>query len=362
MGLCASSMTPEQKAQAAMNKEIEKANQRAAKAEEAKVKLLLLGAGESGKSTIFKQMKVLYGTGMTDDERRMMTPVVYSNVIGAMKILIGAAKEYDHSVQDLASMKTVEDAFDEAPVDEAMGVAIKSLWADPGIQGAWNDRSKFQIIDSVQSYFQKIDDIAAPDYMATTDDILLARVRTSGIVEETYNIDGVDFVMYDVGGQRNERKKWIHCFENVTAVIFVAAISEYNQMLYEDQSQNRMDEALELFTEISNSKWFTKSAMILFLNKRDLLEEKILKFPIQGALGKYDDFPLAGVAGEEADVDTYYKEAVQYFRKKFLGCRKSGEMYDHVTCATDTANVNVVFNACKEIILKGNLAASGFMD
>ena len=75
---------------------------------------------------------------------------------------------------------------------------------------------------------------------------------TSGIVEEKYVIDGVEFVMYDVGGQRNERKKWIHCFDNVTAVIFVAAISEYDQVLYEDNTQNRIIEAVNLMlrTEI----------------------------------------------------------------------------------------------------------------
>ena len=148
---------------------------------------------------------------------------------------------------------------------------------------------------------------------------------------------------------------------HVTAVIFVAAISEYNQMLYEDSSQNRMDEALELFNEIANSKWFNNSSMILFLNKRDLLHEKVLKFPIKGS--KYPDFAYDGVGGSaEADHETYYNEAVNYFRGKFLALNKREAMYDHVTCATDTANVQVVFNACKEIILKGNLAASGFMD
>lgn len=81
--------------------------------------------------------------------------------------------------------------------------------------------------------------------------------------------------MYDVGGQRNERKKWIHCFDEVTAVIFVAAISEYDQVLYEDNTQNRLVEAINLFEEICNSRWFEKTSMILFLNKRDLFEDKI---------------------------------------------------------------------------------------
>jgi len=41
--------------------------------------------------------------------------------------------------------------------------------------------------------------------------------------------------MFDVGGQRSERKKWIHCFEGVTAIIFIVAMSEYDLTLAEDQ-------------------------------------------------------------------------------------------------------------------------------
>lgn len=61
----------------------------------------------------------------------------------------------------------------------------------------------------------------------------------SGIVVDKYEIEGTTFEMYDVGGQRNERKKWIHCFDNVTAVIYVAALSEYNQGMFEDANTNR---------------------------------------------------------------------------------------------------------------------------
>ncbi len=75
------------------------------------------------------------------------------------------------------------------------------------------------------------------------------------------------FKIYDVGGQRNERKKWIHSFENVAAVLFVSALNHYNAVLFEDEKKNAMHEAIELFNEICNSKWFRKSEMILFLNK-----------------------------------------------------------------------------------------------
>jgi len=157
-------------------------------------------------------------------------------------------------------------------------------------------------------------------------DILRSRVRTTGIVEESfvaktnttrccvlgnipcslifvrYVIEGKEFVVIDVGGQRNERKKWIHCFEDVTAIIFIAALSAYDSVLFEDSTTNRMYEALDLFDRyvvlcepekvsrlvtlrmsrsVINSPWFAKTDVILFLNKDDLFREKIAKLSMK---------------------------------------------------------------------------------
>ena len=118
---------------------------------------------------------------------------------------------------------------------------------------------------------ENLDRICKPNYLPTQDDVLHARVRTSGIVEDKYVIDGVNFTMFDVGGQRNERKKWIHAFDGVTAVIFVAALNEYDLVLYEDNKTARIAEAVKLFEEISNSQWFAKTSIILFLNKSEYI-------------------------------------------------------------------------------------------
>lgn len=193
-------------------------------------------------STIFKQMKVIYGEQYTETERKQMLPTVYSNIIQAIKVLCEQAVIFN-----LVGQVRAKEQFDMIrAIDEndsitvVIGDAIKSLWNDPGIQAVWDRRSEFQIIESVKYYFGRIDVIKMPDYLPDKDDILYSRVRTSGIVTERYIIDNTVFEMYDVGGQRNERKKWIHCFEGVTAVIFVAALSEYDQKLFEDASTNRM--------------------------------------------------------------------------------------------------------------------------
>ena len=104
--------------------------------------------------------------------------------------------------------------------------------------------------------------------------------------------------MVDVGGQRSERRKWIHCFESVTSIIFVTSLSEYDQVLLEeknqvrkwiqitisptDGSQNRMAESLVLFESVINSRWFLCTSIILFLNKIDIFKNKLpkVRFPL----------------------------------------------------------------------------------
>ena len=355
MGVC-SSLDAEGREAAKRTQEFEKIMAAEHRAETMKIKLLLLGAGESGKSTIFKQMKLIYGEGFDLATRMGMRTVIYSNVIQGTKVLIEAAAKLEMplgAVEELGAA-FLKDVDDKDKIDDALAATIGELWADPNIQDIFDKRAEFQLFDSYNKFARDIERIGDEDYEPTVNDVLRSRVRTSGIVEERYVIDNGQFVMYDVGGQRNERKKWIHCFENVTAVIFVAAISEYDQVLYEDHTQNRMVEALNLFDEICNLQWFTNTSMILFLNKRDLYEAKIASVDIRDkATNRFLDYEggCDGEAGKE------------YFTRKFKECNKSDEkkVFHHVTCATDTDNVDVVFHSCTEIILKENLGNAGLV-
>ncbi|KAL3777782.1 hypothetical protein HJC23_008899 [Cyclotella cryptica] len=356
MGACLSSTSTEQKAAAKASKEVEKLMAKQFEVDNSKIKLLLLGAGESGKSTIFKQMRVLFGAPLTEEEKQQITPVVYNNTITSMKILCTETKSmgYEQDVVAKEMFDLMLSIDDQCEINQEIGSAIKALWADPGLLLTWKRRAEFQIVESVKYYFNEIDRIMKDDYVATQQDMLLARVRTSGIVTEKYIIDVLDFEMYDVGGQRNERKKWIHCFDDVTAVIFVAALSEYDQALFEDASTNRMVEAVQLFGEICDNKFFASSSIILFLNKKDLYEEKIKDVHI-GDVPAFADFST-----KPGDAD-YYENGIKYFLEMFLAENKnpSRQVYSHPTCATDSKNVEVVFNSCKDIIMRGNMEAMG---
>jgi len=293
MGLCASKDAADAglKDQKAKSKELERQMVAEQKADQQVNKLLLLGAGESGKSTLFKQMITIYGKGFSLEDRKEYIHVVYSNILLSMKTLCDQSDKLAQrgvpgtkiQPQHSASKKFIEDLKDET-VDSKTAQHMTALWTDPGIQKTYEHRAMYQLNDSTRYFLEKIQEIGAKDYLPSEQDVLRSRVRTTGIVESNFLIDGNHFKMMDVGGQRNERKKWLHCFSGVTAILFVAALSEYDQVLFEDEETNRMVEALNLFDEICNYKVFKKTSMILFLNKRDLFAEKIQKVSLKKGL------------------------------------------------------------------------------
>lgn len=360
-GLC-STMTPEERAQLQaqkkLDRQIEKDTALERDADDALKKLLLLGAGESGKSTLFKQMVSLYGKGYSEKERKTYRTVVYGNTISAIKCLLENLHELSATIGCKIDEENLERAamLTELTGDENLTAeicdAIEVLWTkDSGIKTIFENRAKFQFPDSGPYFFGRMADMIKEDYIPTQQDVLRSRVRTTGIVETSFEIEGNNFKMFDVGGQRNERKKWIHCFENVSCVVFVAAISEYDQVLFEDDSTNRVTEALNLFDEICNSRWFTETSIILFLNKRDLFMEKIQKVPLHKCFNDY--------CGAENDYDM----GCEYFREKFESKNRcqSKEIYTHVTCATDPGNVAHVFESVKDILIKQSLRDGGLM-
>jgi GTPase SAR1 family protein len=195
-----------------------------------------------------------------------------------------------------------------------------------------------------------LDRVTSPDYLPSEDDILRSRARTTGITEITFNAGGVNFRMVDVGGQRSERKKWIHCFQEVTGLIFCVSMSEYDLKLYEDETVNRMHESIMLFDEICNCQWFNDTAVLLFLNKSDLFAEKIKTIDLKVCFPDY-------TGGCD------YQKAAEYISTKFASLNRndSKEIYAHITCATNTDNIKFVFDTVKEVVMRASLAKSGIL-
>ena len=127
---------------------------------------------------------------------------------------------------------------------------LKSLWSDSGIQEAFERRAEYQLTDSMGYFYDHIDRISVADYVPTQQDILYCRKTTKGVHEFRLNISNVPFLFVDVGGQRTQRQKWLQCFDKVTAILFLASSSEFDQKLLEDKTMNRVEESRNIFDTI----------------------------------------------------------------------------------------------------------------
>ncbi|GAA6003997.1 guanine nucleotide-binding protein subunit alpha [Rhodotorula paludigena] len=346
------------KQSAAIDAELRRARQEEAKT----VKCLMLGAGESGKSTLVKQMRLMYANPYSDRERHDYKEIVFTNALQSMQAVIrgfevcNVALPQQHiPTAEYLLLVHSEDATDPSTGDIEPGVrnAIIALWAEPATKEVVARSSQFQLNDSAQYFFDAMPRLGEPRYVPTDQDILRTRVRSTGIVEEVFAVKAHRLRVFDVGGQRSERKKWIHCFENVSVLVFVAAISEYDQVLFEDSTVNRLAEATMLWESIAGSRWFTQSAFVLMLNKVDLFTNKIL-----GAgppLGAY--FP--DYTGPPRDLEA----AKNYMRAKFIALnpRKDRGLYVHLTCATDTNQARVVLAAVMDQVLTRLLSEVGLL-
>ncbi|XP_059093307.1 guanine nucleotide-binding protein G(q) subunit alpha isoform X6 [Tigriopus californicus] len=343
-------LSEEQKEQKRINAEIERQLKKDKRDARRELKLLLLGTGESGKSTFIKQMRIIHGSGYTDDDKRGFIKLVFQNIFMAMQSMIRAMDmlkipyENGDSSEKADLVRSVD--FETVTTFESPYVeAIKDLWNDKGISECYDRRREYQLTDSAKYFIEDVDRIGEPGYLPSEQDILRSRVPTTGIIEYPFDLDGVVFRMVDVGGQRSERRKWIHCFENVTSIIFLVALSEYDQILFESDNENRMEESKALFKTIITYPWFQHSSVILFLNKKDLLEEKIMYSHLVDYFPEYDGPQKDAIAARE------------FILRMFVDLNPDTEkiIYSHFTCATDTENIRFVFAAVKDTILQLNL-------
>lgn len=359
----------EEKRRREANKKIEKQLAKDKQLYRATHRLLLLGAGESGKSTLVKQMRILHTEGFSEQERLQKVEDIWKNVRDAILTITGA-------MSTLTPPLEVEKPENQDRLDYIQDVAsgpdfefteefwenTEALWHDKGVLTCYDRSNEYQLIDCAKYFLDKVSEIREPNYSPSEQDILRCRVLTSGIFETRFSVDRVNFHMFDVGGQRDERRKWIQCFNDVTAIIFVTACSSYNMVLREDPNMNRLRESLDLFKSIWNNRWLRTISIILFLNKQDILEEKIKagRSKLETYFPDYAEYQTPPDAVHDAADHNEVVRAKYFIRDKFLRIStETGDgkhfCYPHFTCAVDTENIRRVFNDCRDIIQRMHL-------
>jgi len=194
-------------------------------------------------------------------------------------------------------------------------------------------------------------EIVSPNYQPPIEAILLARRKSTGIQEVELPVGNSKLIVVDVGGQRSERRKWLPCFSGVTAVIFIAALDEYDKVLDEDGRTPRIKESLDTFRDLLNQEVFVQKKVILFLNRYDLFKEKISFAPLHNF--------FEGISPEEgSDVKKAVRYMINLYQEKMKekNCECAAV---HLTCALDTSLCKKLFSDIIDQIITVSLSQSG---
>ncbi|KAH8116109.1 G-alpha-domain-containing protein [Phellopilus nigrolimitatus] len=248
------------------------------------------------------------------------------------------------------------DAHDPTRVLHACGPDLLQLWADERVRALLR-RNKLRLEEMPGFFLDSLDRITSLTYLPTDDDILKARLKTLGVTEYRFtmkagNAVSHDWRVYDVGGQRSLVPAWVPFFDDMNAIIFLAPISCFDQVLMEDNSVNRLEDSVLLWKSVAANPLLAKTNLVLFLNKCDVLRAK-LRAGIR--LGKY--------VISYGDRPNDFEHASDYLRRKFYNIHNDHspeprQFYSHFTSVTDTKTTSVILENVADMVLRANLKNS----
>ncbi|CAL6067548.1 G-protein_alpha subunit [Hexamita inflata] len=303
------------------------------------MKILLLGAGEGGKSTWVKQMRLLYQNGFTSVERNYYKTIIFQNVIKST-----VAISQNTAIPELQNL--LKCPLTPASLSDSVISTLNNLLQNTEFQNALLNTP---IVDNYTYFISRLPFLA--NNLPTNQDILLARVKTHIETPFTCTLNKLKYIFYDVAGQRPARSTWNHRLSEANAFIFFCSLSDFDQTLIEDATTNRLRESLQLWTELVNSPLLEKVPVILCLNKMDLLVEKL-------KTRRFSDY-ISEYKGENEA-----KSVADYVQGLFVAANKvNAKIRPYKVFQTSISDQGLIQNVCKsvfEFMLQAVLKQVGF--
>jgi hypothetical protein len=247
---------------------------------------------------------------------------------------------------------------------ESMVNKINELWSDPAMKNTWRNRRRSHVMDNTPYFFDNMLQILSDGFELTFEEYVLIRDQTTGITVKQFEAQTpfgqYVFKVTDVGGQRSERRKWLKLFDNVNTVMFLMGLSGYDQVLFEDNSRNCLEERLDLFKNTCHNKVFSSTDWVIFFNKIDIFEDKIKHVPFTVY---QPSFPEA-----QKHSSRHVREYIQQqFHDIFFeelsaeGKLQRGGIFFHYTCATKEESVSRIIHKVQIDIIKSQMKRMGYL-
>eukprot|EP01126_Amoeba_proteus_P017036 TRINITY_DN1804_c1_g1_i4.p1 TRINITY_DN1804_c1_g1~~TRINITY_DN1804_c1_g1_i4.p1 ORF type:complete len:353 (-),score=77.17 TRINITY_DN1804_c1_g1_i4:71-1129(-) len=323
-------------------------------------KVLLLGTGNSGKSTFCKQLSLLYGGNNQYLEYQRVPKtflqLIEDSILFSIQAISRYITEQDQvgwppsdlvSITDRGQSLSKQNFFDDVTLFFQDDM-VKRVLAEKGdylfLPGGTYGMT--HIINNLPKYY-------APNFVPSDEDLVTVRIKTTGINETYFEANRTHFVICDVGGQRSERRKWIKCFSDVDAVVFFVAINEYDMQVEEARNVDALMDSLDQWKSITSLDILHETCFILFLNKIDLFKEKIKHVPLTSIFGDYSSFSETLESREEVE------KGIAYFEKAYRKTFKGKHLHVHPTCILDQNLCQKIFSSIQDVIVMSALDYSG---
>ncbi|CAM6022837.1 unnamed protein product [Sphagnum balticum] len=383
-------------------------------------KLLLLGHEGSGRSTIFKQAKILYNNGFTKEEKADFKSLIQANIYKYMSILLEARERFEEEEDDLAEIRvftwnekkerksmssrkgksvfaieprlkqasdrflekmaaeSLESRFPSSLYTQEFAQIVEELWNNPAIKAVYERRAELYSLPTVANYYlDRVVEVSKTEYEPTENDILQAEglSQGSGLVQIEFDLDDKvsdsgpwqdcespsafgRYQLIRVGGKSSDRQKWLEMFEDIGVIIFCVALSDYDGAWPDSSGTlcNKMMQTRDLFESILKYPCFRDTPFVLLLNKNDVFEDKIFRGIPLTACEWFSDFSPI-YTGNQA------QQAYQYIAHKYMELFRSvrgRKLFTFQLNALEKTAVSLAFQYVQETLKFEAHRATGF--
>uniref|UniRef100_A0A0N4ZRZ6 G-protein alpha subunit n=1 Tax=Parastrongyloides trichosuri TaxID=131310 RepID=A0A0N4ZRZ6_PARTI len=264
------------------------------------LRILLLGAPESGKSTLMEQIRLLYKQDFKETELVHRKAFIFHNIVDSMRQILTYMKSQkfcfentDNEVKANFVLEEFENNY--GPFNSKEFEAIFTLWRDKNVQEVYKRRGQFNLNDSAGYFFEEMERINQPNFMPTPEDLIRAYVPTLGVDNLIFTVKNKSFQLIEYGGTKLDTKLMEDLYDGISCVFFVVAISEYDQFSPNDTENSKLQNALKILDKCCNYCRDLNVPLYVFLNETDIFVEKLEVSPLSQY---FDDY--TGLSSKDA--------------------------------------------------------------
>jgi len=261
------------------------------------LRLCLYGAEGAGKTTLFKQMQYFYLHRQPLHHQPSFRLQIHACCLDNMQRILEYLQDQEllddilteEPLRAMARRVQKVDSVETTTLRRSIAQDIFSLWKLPKLRdAAFRRRLAIGLTNDAFFFLGETLRISLPGYSPTVEDVLRVHVPTTSVTVHTFPLfRRLEYHVVQLGGSSSQRRKLYDCCYDLDMFCFLVDPSTYDEKVPLRSDMTRLRAALDLFRQVCNNRWLTKTGVILVFNKRHLFEAKLRVRPLSNFFPQY---------------------------------------------------------------------------